>query len=204
MITNILLHTLSQLENKKSSKLLSLWFTSCVLNRMTMEAYPSNYSLSKSAYLSQNPGGSKRMKPAYPFQPHSLLHSVRKPQAKPWKKAPVAPTPPRPVKVYKVDAMNFRELVQQLTGAPEFNPQPQSVARAAATSLDAAASPPIENLLHSTNWFNQGFQSETFGVKPQETTTDGVMAPSSHSNYWCSFLPLSPGTMTTLEQSRVL
>ncbi|KAL2348296.1 hypothetical protein Fmac_002296 [Flemingia macrophylla] len=56
-----------------------------------MEAYSSSYPVSKS---------------------HSLLHSVRKPQAKPWKKAAT------PIRVYKVDAINFRDLVQQLTGAP--------------------------------------------------------------------------------------
>ncbi|XP_028764225.1 VQ motif-containing protein 29-like [Neltuma alba] len=52
----------------------------------------------------------------------SWLHSVRKPASKPCKKAPVAPMPPPPIKVYKVDPMNFRDLVQQLTGAPEFKP----------------------------------------------------------------------------------
>lgn len=54
---------------------------------------------------------------------NSLLHSVRKPQSKPWKKASVAPQPLTAVRVYEVDVMNFRELVQQLTGAPEFKPQ---------------------------------------------------------------------------------
>jgi hypothetical protein len=54
---------------------------------------------------------------------NSLLHSVRKPQSQPWKKASVAPQPLTAVRVYEVDVMNFRELVQQLTGAPEFKPQ---------------------------------------------------------------------------------
>ncbi|MED6174813.1 hypothetical protein PIB30_072522 [Stylosanthes scabra] len=85
-----------------------------------MEAYcysTSYYSSSSSKSVVE----SKRIvKPAYPSQSHSMvLHSVKKSQSKPWKnnKLPVAPMPPRPVKVYKVDAINFRELVQQLTGA---------------------------------------------------------------------------------------
>ncbi|KAI9089004.1 hypothetical protein K1719_029283 [Acacia pycnantha] len=52
----------------------------------------------------------------------SWLHSVRKPISKPCKKSPVAPMPPSPIKVYNVDPINFRDLVQQLTGAPEFKP----------------------------------------------------------------------------------
>ncbi|KAI6695089.1 hypothetical protein NL676_022799 [Syzygium grande] len=50
---------------------------------------------------------------AYPF--HRSLHSVRKAPAKPWKK-PTAPQPPNPTRVYKVEPINFRELVQKLTG----------------------------------------------------------------------------------------
>lgn len=182
-----------------------------------MESYSTSYSSSnKSPYLSQNTKQAKGQKHAYPLKSHSLLHSVRQSNAKPWKKMPVAPMPPTPVKVYKVDPLNFRELVQQLTGAPEFKPQQephhqlvQTVTSSAATSLDvAAASPPV-----STNWY-QDFQSELFGVKTQgTTTTDGAMTPgfldmslsppSSYSN-WCFFPLLSPGTMISMEPGRVL
>nr|KYP53112.1 hypothetical protein KK1_024934 [Cajanus cajan]KYP53115.1 hypothetical protein KK1_024937 [Cajanus cajan] len=79
-----------------------------------MEAYSS----SNPSYLTQQREESKHV---YPLQSHN---SVRKSAAKSWnKKAPVAPMAPTPVKVYKVDAINFRDLVQQLTGAPEHKPQ---------------------------------------------------------------------------------
>ncbi|XVF61390.1 hypothetical protein PTKIN_Ptkin08bG0125500 [Pterospermum kingtungense] len=78
-----------------------------------MEAYSSSsYALKEASELKVPP----------PF--HASLHSVRKPLAKPWKK-PIAPFPPTPTKVYKVDPINFRDLVQKLTGAPEFMSQSQ-------------------------------------------------------------------------------
>ncbi|CAI8589008.1 unnamed protein product [Vicia faba] len=61
--------------------------------------------------------------PTSKSQSNSLLNSVRKTQPKPWKKTSViAPQPSAAIRVYEVDVMNFRELVQQLTGAPEFKP----------------------------------------------------------------------------------
>ncbi|XP_061359051.1 uncharacterized protein LOC133303190 [Gastrolobium bilobum] len=180
----------------------------------------TNYSISyssssKSSYLSHEPKG---LKHGYPSRSQTLLHSVKKSQAKPWKnKAPIAPMPPTPVKIYKVDPMNFRDLVQQLTGAPEFKPQLlQSIARVA-TSLDVP-SPPEQNLPISrvdtaaacTNWFHE-FQSEAFGMTTQEIS-DEAMTPGflemnlsspSYSN-WCSFLLMSPRTVTSLEPGKVL
>ncbi|XP_030446098.2 uncharacterized protein LOC115668876 [Syzygium oleosum] len=70
----------------------------------------------------------------YPF--HRSLHSVRKAPAKPWKK-PTAPQPPNPTRVYKVEPINFRELVQQLTGVPSRLPPP-------ARRLQEMAPPPLE------------------------------------------------------------
>ncbi|PNX62352.1 hypothetical protein L195_g043525, partial [Trifolium pratense] len=85
----------------------------------------------------------------------NLLHSVRKSQSKPWKKAPVMPQPLNAIKVYEVDVMNFRELVQQLTGAPEFKPQQQKIVSASQ-----------QNQV-SSNW-NKGVQSqENSGVTNQ-------------------------------------
>ncbi|XP_058772844.1 uncharacterized protein LOC131646934 [Vicia villosa] len=61
--------------------------------------------------------------PSSKSQSNSLLNSVRKTQPKPWKKTSViAPQPSTAIRVYEVDVMNFQELVQQLTGAPEFKP----------------------------------------------------------------------------------
>ncbi|KAL4314099.1 hypothetical protein HN51_068361 [Arachis hypogaea] len=56
------------------------------------------------------------------YSNNSYYQVMRKAQTKP-KKAPVAPPPPTPVKVYNVHPMNFRDLVQELTGAPQFKPQ---------------------------------------------------------------------------------
>ncbi|KAI6695082.1 hypothetical protein NL676_022792 [Syzygium grande] len=65
----------------------------------------------------------------YPF--HSSLHSVRKAPVKPWKK-PTVPQPPNPTWVYKVEPINFRELVQQLTRAPsQLPPLPARLQEAA-------------------------------------------------------------------------
>lgn len=86
-----------------------------------MEAYSMSYSASESSYVSQNSEEARGLKNGYPYsQSHD---SSRKSQGKAWKKAPVAPPPATPVKIYQVDVMNFRDLVQQLTGAPEFKPQ---------------------------------------------------------------------------------
>ncbi|KAJ1414560.1 hypothetical protein SESBI_18810 [Sesbania bispinosa] len=130
-----------------------------------MEAYPpSNIS---SSHLSQNPDeATKGLKNGYSFQSHSLLHSVRKSQAKPWKKAPVAPPTPTPIKVYQVDVLNFRNLVQQLTGAPEFKPQLHH------QSVDVTSPSPIWPSRDiaaevSSNWYPQ---SEALGMESQETS----------------------------------
>ncbi|XP_027362637.1 uncharacterized protein LOC113870243 [Abrus precatorius] len=162
-----------------------------------MEAYSSSYPTSNSSYLSQNPGETKGIKNAYPLQSHSLLHSVRKSQSKPWKRAPVAPPLPTPIKVYKVDAINFRDLVQHLTAAPEFKPQLhhqllQSVASTATSTM-------------STNWY-EGAQSEALGMESQETT-GGLLELnlSSTSSYnWCSVPRMNQETMTNWEPGRVL
>ncbi|CAL0314370.1 unnamed protein product [Lupinus luteus] len=80
-----------------------------------MEDHSYSYASSTTSYLSQNPNDGKVLKNGDSFQ----SHSVRKSQAKAWKKAPVASQ----TKVYNVDPMNFRDVVQQLTGAPQFKSQ---------------------------------------------------------------------------------
>lgn len=63
---------------------------------------------------------------------HSSLHSVRKPSTK-IMKMPIAPMPPTPRRVYKVDPSNFKQLVQKLTAAPEFQSR----------RLESVAPPPL-------------------------------------------------------------
>ncbi|KAL6961322.1 hypothetical protein U1Q18_039090 [Sarracenia purpurea var. burkii] len=69
----------------------------------------------------------KKLKKSRTFPPppppppafRSALHSVRKPPAKPWK-FPIAPLPPTLPKIYKVDSVDFKQVVQKLTAEPEF------------------------------------------------------------------------------------
>ncbi|GAV57723.1 VQ domain-containing protein [Cephalotus follicularis] len=80
-----------------------------------MEAF-SSYSSDSSTYLPPHQGGERYLK--VPESYTASLHSVRKSPSKPWKK-PIAPLPPTPQRLYKVDPINFRDLVQKLTGAPQ-------------------------------------------------------------------------------------
>ncbi|XP_022149539.1 VQ motif-containing protein 29 [Momordica charantia] len=50
------------------------------------------------------------------MEPHSSSSS---PAVKPWNRA-VAPLPPTPPQIYKVNPVDFRDVVQKLTAAPEF------------------------------------------------------------------------------------
>ncbi|XAR51386.1 hypothetical protein NMG60_11005999 [Bertholletia excelsa] len=66
--------------------------------------------------------------------PQSGLHSVRKLPAKPWNKMPIAPLPPTPPRVYKVDSAEFKQVVQRLTTAREFQ----------SSRLQSVAPPPLD------------------------------------------------------------
>ncbi|OMO56428.1 VQ motif-containing protein [Corchorus capsularis] len=151
---------------------------------------------------------------------HSSLHSVRKPMAKPWKK-PIAPLPPTPPKVYKVDPINFRDLVQKLTGAPEFmsssNDQPQIQALAPAPALPAlhdqqrlqrVAPPPISvgasplsraevsAPLHLASGLDHQKMMTDNGLLFTPNSLGLNLSPSSYN--WCAFPILSPGTLSSL------
>lgn len=166
-----------------------------------MEEFSS--SSSSASYLSHNIQETK----AAPY--YSSLHSVRKAPAKPWKK-PIAPLPPTPPRVYKVDPINFRELVQKLTAAPEFTQaQTRRLQSSAPPPLDVASStavvlrplPEKQSLCTMYKEF-----SDTLEMKSQKGSSDAFLelnlSPSSYS--WCSIPLLSPGTLSSLEQSTVL
>ncbi|XP_022740753.1 uncharacterized protein LOC111292573 [Durio zibethinus] len=155
---------------------------------------------------------------------HASLHSVRKPLAKPCKK-PIAPFPPKPPKVYKVDPINFRYLVQKLTGAPEFMSQSHHqklsttsqlqlqprhhLRRVAPRPLNVVAASPLSGAevsapfdlisgLDHTKSQNQQFSDNAM------ITSNSLgfnLSPSSYN--WCAFPILSPGTLSSLEQSTV-
>ncbi|POO00679.1 VQ motif containing protein [Trema orientale] len=199
-----------------------------------MEAYSSS-SASSSSYMQDNNHNnnyrdSNNKVPYYT----SSLHSVRKAgaPAKPWKK-PVAPLPPTPPRVYKVDPINFRDLVQRLTAAPEFQLESSSSA-SSSSRLQTMAPPPVQavppppgGLLHrplpekasslSTVYkeFSEVLESNNKPAAHQNNNINNVVgssflglmnssSPISTSHNWCSFPLLSPGTLSSLEQSRVL
>ncbi|KAK2356789.1 hypothetical protein P8452_76355 [Trifolium repens] len=186
-----------------------------------MESYSSS---TKSSYISQNTkkehGSMKNDQ--YPFQSnkYSWLHTVRKSPTKTWnKKAPIAPMAPTPPKVYRVDRINFKELVQSLTCAPEFL-TPQSHQQLlqitdqnhnTVTATDTVPSLPVKNLsntvdtlevstpqpplaaVNTTNSWYQYFQNEYFG-KNSEVNTPGLLemnlfSPNSFGN-WCFVPPI--------------
>ncbi|CAK8539617.1 unnamed protein product [Lathyrus sativus] len=111
-------------------------------------------------------------------QSSSLLNSVRKPQAKPWKKTSViAPQPSTAIRVYEVDVMNFRKLVQQLTGAPEFKPRRHHHQQ----FVNNTSITPIV----STDW-NKGVQfheESSDKTKQQGLLELNLSSPSSYSWY---------------------
>ncbi|XP_048439789.1 uncharacterized protein LOC103928862 [Pyrus x bretschneideri] len=69
-------------------------------------------------------------------------------RGKPWKKPAVAPLPPTPPRIYKVDPINFRELVQRLTCAPEFM-ETRSLQSVAPPTIDIRVSS-VPNHVHSS------------------------------------------------------
>ncbi|KAK9284649.1 hypothetical protein L1049_024847 [Liquidambar formosana] len=186
-----------------------------------MEAYSSYSSSSSSTYLSSSPKEAKKPNP--PHIHHSSLHSVRKQSGKPWKKPAVAPLPPVPTRVYKVDRINFREVVQKLTGAPESQsrrlqsvaPPPINVAPPPSlASHDIMPSPPMQ-LFPSPertplSAFYKDLMSETLDTQQPRQYSEGITASSTSlgislsPSSWCSFPLLSPGTLSSLGQSTVI
>ncbi|KAK9163645.1 hypothetical protein Syun_004547 [Stephania yunnanensis] len=150
----------------------------------------------------------------------TFLHSVRSNQYltnKPWRK----PIPPPP-RVYRVHPTDFRDLVQKLTGKPKFP---------ATQRLQSAAPPPLETstmtLLPWTSISQQSVASdhnngvvseaasEIFVSSSSSAMSNGAIdvasfamapSPTSWCTNWCSSTPflMSPGTLASLEQGRVL
>lgn len=115
------------------------------------------------------------------------------------KKLPIAPLPPTPPKVYKVEPIEFKDVVQKLTGAIEFQPR----------RLREVAPPPLSlSPLHR----NSVVRAEDGGVGKRQKTFDatfGALSPlgfslSPTSLAWCKAMLLSPGTIASFEPSLVL
>ncbi|CAK9152998.1 unnamed protein product [Ilex paraguariensis] len=183
-----------------------------------MESSNSYVSLSSSSSIPP-------AKPPTGFR--SSLHSVRKLSGKPMKQ-PIAPLPPTPPKVYKVDPINFKEVVQKLTGAPEFQPRhlhevvvppPLNLSASASSDdrdnigapLELFPSPsksPLQATFPELTTEAQDEESwklsESFGAP---TLSPVGFSPPPYSLAWwpSSSLLMSPGTLssTSLERGRV-
>lgn len=134
----------------------------------------------------------------------SLLHGVRRPPSKPWKKPAAASSMTR---VYVVDPHDFRPLVQKLTGAPEA--ALRRLQEVAPPPLNIIPTPPsLPKLEYSSNSQQQPNSTPGSSILSSPTSggacSIGFLSPSSYFSL-CSSLPLlSPGTMASLEQGTVL
>lgn len=166
-----------------------------------MESYSSTSNTdSSSSYSSSYP---RRQETKRPPSFRSALHAVRRSPAKnAMTKKPISPLPPTPPKIYKVEPVEFKDVVQKLTGAAEPQPQPQP------TRLQEVAPPPLSlSPPHSAMSKAAGDEEE----KRQKSfeTSFGVLSPlgfslSPSSLAWCSAMLLSPGTLASFEPSAVL
>ncbi|KAG8384253.1 hypothetical protein BUALT_Bualt04G0098900 [Buddleja alternifolia] len=169
------------------------------------------YSSTQFPYQYQQEEKARRPPPSF----RAALHSVRKPPAKNIiMKKPIAPMPPTPPKIYKVNPADFRDVVQKLTGATEYLP----------TRLREVAPPPLslypahrQPFVHPSSMMpfsgnsSAGFLAETQEEKPLKSfeSTFGGLSPlgfslSPSSLAWCSSILFSPGTLSSFETSAVL
>ncbi|CAL9002100.1 unnamed protein product [Prunus brigantina] len=194
-----------------------------------MESHSSSSSSASSTttYLSQTmqpTKGSISNSISLPCQ-QSSLHSVRRSSSKPWRKPAVAPLPPTLPRIYKVDPINFKDLVQSLTGPPEsleartlqsVAPAPIDVHRNASVlnHVPSSASSPASKIISPFSAMYKDLadtlelsstphhQKVHDSMVDQSYTRLNLQSPSSH--HWFSFPLLSPGTLSSLEQSTVL
>ncbi|XP_065848757.1 VQ motif-containing protein 9-like [Euphorbia lathyris] len=177
-----------------------------------MEAYSAHSSSSSSSSMYQS--GRKTLKQLQSFI-SSSLHSVRKSNVNPSKK-PIASLPPTPPRVYKVDPMNFRDLVQKLTGAAEESsieeqslPQQHRLQRVAPPLIDILDRQPSVLFNNSpVKTPSSALYRELMCDTPDQKSiniSESVMAPGFldlnlfSPSAWCSFPLLSPGTLSSLD-----
>lgn len=136
----------------------------------------------------------------------------------------LAPAGSRPQpKVYKVKPIHFRELVQQLTGAPaqaQAQAQAQTQAQNRRSNLQSIAPPPlplrpnhhqvgVQNQTHNMSITQQQAPAEPADQKPSlfggfDSTTELTLSPNFQA--WFAFAMLSPGaaTVSQMEQGAVV
>ncbi|GMH06350.1 hypothetical protein Nepgr_008190 [Nepenthes gracilis] len=140
------------------------------------------------------------------------LRSIQKssPPSKSSKKTALSEPPPaaKHPQVYKVKPIHFRELVQKLTGAPEFQPprRLQGVVPPAlplgSHGLPAARGgsdqlPLCEAALPAAA-MRQKKESESEAEGPTVGTEGVSLSPSFQT--WCTFPLLSPGALSDIEE----
>ena len=120
--------------------------------------------------------------------------AVRKPAIT---KKPIAPLPPTPPKIYKVEPLEFKDVVQRLTGAVEV--------QVATTRLREVAPPPLDlSPKHGGLSLDKGENEEEKRLKLFDAMSPLGFALSPASLAWCSAMLLSPGTLASFEPSAVL
>lgn len=125
-----------------------------------------------------------------------LLHSIRKPPAKPWKRASAPPT-----RVYVVHPSGFPELVQRLTGDARFaSKRLQQFAPPSLNLLGPTPPPPHPKHKSSSPQLQLHLPGEPMKRTVHSFDFFGLSSPSS----CCSFPFLSPGTIALLDQDTVL
>uniref|UniRef100_A0A9I9CSF5 VQ domain-containing protein n=1 Tax=Cucumis melo TaxID=3656 RepID=A0A9I9CSF5_CUCME len=163
-------------------------------------AYTSSSSSSSSSFLAKKNDQSEHQIVKREFSTYSNnnnnIHCVRKPMAKPWKKPAIAPLPPTRPRVYKVDPINFRGLVQKLTGLAELR----------SPRLQKMAPPPLD-ISRRQDACSAAVEDTVFKASPllkvENEAVDGggflELNLSPFNKNWCSFPALSPETLAILD-----
>ncbi|KAK4730846.1 hypothetical protein R3W88_023834 [Solanum pinnatisectum] len=181
-------------------------------------AISSSSSNSSSTYPQQLKKNTKL--PSY----HSSLHGVRRLPTKPMTKLPIAPLPPTPPKIYRVEPNDFKDVVQMLTSSPEF--QSDSISRSDSSSFYSRrlAPPPLDlspvSLQRNNNdaQWRECIDLTTYDAQERSHVTPRIpsenyfglcsplanfpLSPSSFA--WCSSILLSPGTLTSPSSVQII
>ncbi|OWM82086.1 uncharacterized protein LOC116207942 [Punica granatum] len=173
-----------------------------------MEVYPLNSSGSPTSSGKSARKDGKRLKkpPCKPFRNSS-------PRA--WKnKLPVAPPPPTPTRVYKVESDKFKEVVQMLTGAgPESLQTPQELVERNPPPAPIITLDVLEACRYRVYYQENSLNEYPFPWKPNQdplAEPDLIRAlctsssSSSPSGWWSSVPLLSPGSLPSLESGALL
>ncbi|CAN4123658.1 unnamed protein product [Withania somnifera] len=191
--------------------------------------YSSSFSSSSSSFVGHDQHGEKKEKPYL-----STLHRVRSVPSKSIIKKPIAPAPPIPPKIYRVEAVYFRQVVQMLTAAPEFQSQfSKSAPGSGSTHLQEVSAPldlsptslssniniggrwreflpPSSTVVIPTD--EASYYESTSGARERHVNSpiqSGACSPlgfpqSPSSFVGCSSHFLSPDTLTSMDSSTVL